>query len=78
MADWQHRLTSDPNVHGGEMCAKGTHVSVKVILECLEDGASRDEILRRYPDLRPAHIEAALAYAAEGMPLTTVNPLSIT
>ncbi len=47
------------------MCAKGTRVTVKVILDCLEDGASRDEILRSYPELRPAHIEAALEYAAE-------------
>ena len=47
------------------MCAKGTRVTVKVILDCLEDGASRDEILRSYPELRPAHIDAALEYAAE-------------
>lgn len=78
MADWHHHLTSDPHVHGGEMCAKGTHVSVKMILNCLEDGASRDEILRQYPGLRPAHIDAALAYAAEGGSAKAANPLSIT
>ena len=65
MADWHHHLISDPAVHRGQMCAKGTRVPVKVILDCLEDGASRDEILRSYPDLRPAHIDAAIEYAAE-------------
>lgn len=65
MADWQQHLVSDPKVHRGQMCAKGTRVPVKAILDCLADGASRDEILRRYPDLRPAHIDAAVAYAAD-------------
>jgi len=36
-----------------------------VILDSLAEGASREEILRSYPTLVPAHVDAALAYAAE-------------
>jgi uncharacterized protein (DUF433 family) len=35
------------------------------ILDSLAEGASREEILRSYPSLRPEHIAAAMAYAAE-------------
>ncbi len=36
-----------------------------VILDNLAEGANWDEILTSYPSLRPEHIKAALAYAAE-------------
>lgn len=49
----------------GQLCAKGTRVPVTVILDSLAEGASREEILRSYPSLKPSHIDAALAYAAE-------------
>lgn len=38
---------------------------VTVILDSLAEGASRDEILRSHPTLKPEHLDAALAYAAE-------------
>ena len=65
MATWQQFLSSKPDVCGGEICATGTRISVTVILDSLAEGATRDEILASYPSLRPDHINAALAYAAE-------------
>ncbi len=65
MIEWREHLTSDPKVCQGQICAKGTRVLVTNILDSLAEGASREEILRSYPTLRPEHIEAALAYAAE-------------
>ncbi|MGA2715551.1 MAG: DUF433 domain-containing protein [Bryobacteraceae bacterium] len=62
---WQQHLSSDPAICGGDLCARGTRVPVTVILDNLAEGSSRDEIPRSYPSLRPEHIEAALAYAAE-------------
>lgn len=50
---------------GGDICATGTRIPVTVILDSLAEGATSDEILRSYPSLNPAHIEAAMAYAAE-------------
>ena len=65
MLNWRDHLTSDPDVCGGELCARGTRVFVTNILDSLAEGASPDEILRSYPSLKPEHILAALAYAAE-------------
>ena len=65
MVDWREHLTSDPQVCRGQVCAKGTRAFVTNILDSLAEGASREEILRSYPSLRPEHIDAAMAYAAE-------------
>ena len=65
MIDSRQYLTSDPQICHGQLCAKGTRVFVTNILDSLAEGASREEILRSYPSLRPEHIDAALAYAAE-------------
>ena len=65
MIEWREHLTSNPKVCQGQLCAKGTRVLVTNILDSLAEGASREEILRSYPSLKPVHIEAALAYAAE-------------
>ncbi|MBV9742864.1 MAG: DUF433 domain-containing protein [Acidobacteriia bacterium] len=65
MAVWQEFLTSRPEVCGGEVCAAGTRIPVTVILDSLAEGATKDEVLASYPSLRPEHITAALAYAAE-------------
>lgn len=65
MLDWREHLASDPKICGGQLCVEGTRVSVTVILDSLAEGASREQILQSYPSLRPHHIDAALAYAAE-------------
>ena len=65
MTSWQDFLTSDPGICGGEICAAGTRIPVTVILDNLAEGLTKDEILSSYPSLRPEHIDAALAYAAE-------------
>jgi uncharacterized protein (DUF433 family) len=62
---WHEVLSSKPDVCGGEICAAGTRVPVTVILDNLAEGATSEEILTSYPSLRPEHIKAALAYAAE-------------
>jgi uncharacterized protein (DUF433 family) len=65
MVAWQDFFESKPNVCGGEVCAAGTRIPVTVILDSLAEGSTKDEILRSYPSLKPAHIDAALSYAAE-------------
>ncbi|MFL5328356.1 MAG: DUF433 domain-containing protein [Gemmataceae bacterium] len=65
MIDWRQYLTSDSQICGGQLCAKGTRVFVTNILDSLAEGASRDEILLSYPSLKPEHIDAAMAYVAE-------------
>ena len=65
MADWHEFLSSDPQICGGELCAKGTRVPVTVILDSLGEGSSTEAILACYPSLKREHIQAALGYAAE-------------
>ena len=65
MAAWRDYLVSDPQICGGQPCAKGTRVMVTVILDNLSVGITRREILRSYPSLTPEHLAAALDYAAE-------------
>lgn len=65
MIDWRQHLSSDPQVCHGQLCARGTRVFVTCILDSLAEGSSREEILRSYPTLKPEHIDAAMAYAAE-------------
>ena len=73
--DWRQYFTSDMRICQGQLCATGTRVFVTNILDSLAEGASREEILHSYPSLKPAHVDAALAYAAELAHEESVLPL---
>lgn len=64
MSDLLARITIDPNVLHGRPCIRGMRISVADILGQLSAGASRDDILRDYPYVENADIDAALAFAA--------------
>ena len=76
MIDWRQYLTSNPDVSGGQLCAKGTRIPVTVILDSLAEDTTRAEILRSYPSLTSDHIGAAIAYAAELAREERLLPLS--
>jgi len=63
--DWEQYITSDPNVMHGAVCLRGTRVPVSVVLDNLVANETPERILEQYPSLRPEHIPAAIAYAAE-------------
>jgi len=65
MSDLLARITIDPDVLHGRPCIRGRRISVADILSQLAAGASRDDILRDYPYLEDADIDAALAFAAK-------------
>ncbi|MBD3189153.1 MAG: DUF433 domain-containing protein [Candidatus Heimdallarchaeota archaeon] len=48
----------------GKVCIKGTRVMVSVILDCVAEGMSEEEILRDYPSLTKGDVSVALHYAA--------------
>jgi uncharacterized protein (DUF433 family) len=58
------RITHDPAVMGGKPCIRGLRVTVGTVLGLLAAGQSRERILKAYPYLEPADLDAALAYAA--------------
>jgi len=58
------RISVDPQICHGQACIRGTRVMVSVILDCLAEGMSEEEILKEYPSLKSEDIRAAIEYAA--------------
>ena len=63
--NWREHITIDAGRMHGTPCLNGTRIPVYVILDNLAAGESIEMILDQYPSLRPEHIPAALAFAAE-------------
>jgi uncharacterized protein (DUF433 family) len=61
------RITIDPDICNGKPTIRGKRITVQTILEFLSAGEDREEILRQYPSLEEADIDACLAFAAELM-----------
>lgn len=59
------RITTSPDVLVGKPTIRGLRISVEQILRALAAGVSAEDLLYDYPDLEPADISAAIAYAAE-------------
>jgi len=67
LMDIRQYITTDAKICHGKPCFKGTRILVHTILELLAAGVRQEEILgeKYYPQLTPAHIRAALEYAAK-------------
>jgi uncharacterized protein (DUF433 family) len=63
--NWRHRISVDPAICHGKACVAGTRVMVSGVVDNIAAGISREELLRSYPSLKDADIDAALHYAAE-------------
>jgi uncharacterized protein (DUF433 family) len=61
------RITSDAAILGGKPIIRGTRISVEIILEWIESGATRDDIVRKHPHLTVADVQQAIAYAASAV-----------
>lgn len=61
------RITMTPGVCGGRPCIRGMRIRVADVLELLASGAPREEILRDYPYLEAADLDAALLFASRWM-----------
>ena len=74
MGEW---IVSSPGVLGGKPCVRGTRISVEHIMELLASGASREDILRAYPQITADGLAAALLYAARSLKNEVVWDLKI-
>ena len=61
---WQY-ISRDPNVIAGEAVMTGTRIPLRTVLSSLADGMQPAEVIREFPVLTPAHVQAAIAYAAD-------------
>ena len=53
----------NPQVRAGEPVVRGTRISVYVLADLFEQGASLSELLQDFPALTEENLEAGLAYA---------------
>lgn len=59
-----NRITIDPRVMTGRPCIRGMRITAANVLRLLSNGHSHERILKAYPDLEDADIDACLAFAA--------------
>ena len=59
------RIAVDPQVCFGKPCIRGTRIWVSLLLDFLASGATIEEILDDYPQLKREDVLAAIAYGAE-------------
>jgi len=57
-------ITIKPDVCGGEPTIRGMRITVSHVLEMLSGGMTPEDILKDFPYLEKADIDAALEYAA--------------
>ncbi len=58
------RITTDPEVMGGQPCIRGLRIPVSVIIKLIASGKKNEEILEDYPELEEEDIKQSLEYAA--------------
>lgn len=61
------RITVHPDLCNGQPTIRGLRITVETILGFLSAGESPDEVLRQYPSLEPADIDASVRFAAQLM-----------
>ena len=64
MYQWEDRIVVDPGILVGKPVVRGTRLAVEFIVDLLAQGWTEEEIVRNYPGLTRADIQACLAYAS--------------
>lgn len=63
MNSLNQRITFNSRQCGGKPCIRGMRIRVVDVLELLENGLSRAEVLEELPDLELEDIQACIAFA---------------
>ena len=61
------RITTDPQMMGGQPCIRGLRMPVASVVAMVADGMTVAEIIAEHPDLTPEDVREALQYAAEAV-----------
>jgi uncharacterized protein (DUF433 family) len=61
---WHDRITHNPNQMCGRACIRGMRITAGMVVGLVASGHSQERILKAYPELEAADIDAALHYAA--------------
>ena len=57
------RISIDPEICHGQVCVKGTRISVHQIVRMLANGDTIEDLLKNYPSLQKEDILTCLDYA---------------
>jgi uncharacterized protein (DUF433 family) len=58
------RIVIDPQVCSGKPVVRGTRIWVGLVLGLLAEGATKEEVLQKYPRLVAEDVHACLAYGS--------------
>ena len=61
-------LVTLPDVRGGNTIVEGTRIGVHDVVGLIVNGASIDDVVRSFPDLRRAQVYECLAYYEDHRP----------
>lgn len=63
--DYREIIMVEPGKRGGKPCIRGLRVTVYEVLDYLAAGMTQEQVLRDFPYLTAADLQACLAYAAD-------------
>ncbi|MBD3192968.1 MAG: DUF433 domain-containing protein [Candidatus Heimdallarchaeota archaeon] len=66
--DWKGKIASKISICHGKVCIKNTPVMISVILDCVAEGMTEDEIVKEYLSLKKGDVSVALQYATSLAP----------
>jgi uncharacterized protein (DUF433 family) len=73
-------IVRDRTICGGEPVFRGTRVTLRTVLASLADGDSVEQLLKSFPTVSAAQVNAAIAFAAasaqEDLPLPEVPAIA--
>ena len=72
-----NRITARPDVFGGKPIIRDMRISVELILSLMSQGATQEELLDDYPELKPEDIRACIAYAHTVISGDSLAPVSV-
>ena len=61
------RITSNPNILGGQPTIRGMRLTVRRVIEQLAIYPKWDDLITEYPELEPEDIRQALEFAANNL-----------
>ncbi len=70
------RIESNPLIMLGKPVIMGTRITVELIVRKLGEGATVEDILDGYPNLKKEDVQAALIYAAESLAHEELIPVA--
>lgn len=68
-----NRITIDPAKLSGQLCVRGTRLTVRRVLDLIATYPDRSELFREFPELTTEDISEVLRYAGDQLPDRVVD-----